>query len=108
MKKGKFFDMIEESQAMKAEMNTLKTSTKVARYLKLEDERKSVHDAMRIHIKQYGVDTEPFRKVGLVVSKSSWVVVKEVEALIREYPDYGDFLLPLIHTKPSYYTRSIK
>jgi len=104
MKKGKFFQMIEDSKAKKAEMNTLKTSVKVARYLRLDAERKVIHDAMRIHIKQYGVDTEPFRKHGLVVSKATWVVAKEVVALAEENPDIADTILPLIHTKPTYYT----
>lgn len=104
MKDTKFFQMIENSKAKKAQMNTLKTSTKVALYLELEAERKAIHDTMRDHIKQYGVDTEPFRKHGLVVSKATWVVAKEVEALAEEYPDIADTILPLIHTKPTYYT----
>ena len=103
-KKSDIFRMIEKSQAMRTEMKLLKTSKKVARYLELDANRKSIHSEMYDHIQQYGVKPENYKKDGLIASKKSWVVVKEVEALAEDHPTIKEAILALIKSKMAYYT----
>ena len=104
-KNSELAKLISQSQTLRDEFKTLKTSTKVKRYLEIEDKRKQIHGEIADHIKQFNVNTDNLKGSGLVVSSSSWVVIKELKSLAEiSKPKIKTALLGLIHSKPTYYT----
>ena len=81
---SKTIDMINEARAIKKEMVALaRTSPDVQEYLRLQGRREAKHRLLAKHIERYGVDTDKFKKNGLVAQNRSTVRTTDVHDLAK-------------------------
>jgi hypothetical protein len=99
--------MIEQARAIKKEMVTLaRTSPDVQKYLRLQGSRERVHQKLAKHVKKYHVNTEDYKKFGLVAQHRSSVKTTDVHDLAQEIGgETGKRIFNLISKKLVVFTK---
>jgi len=81
---SKTINLIMEAKAIKKDMVALaRTSPDVQQYLRLKSKREIKHRLLTKHVKRYAVDTDKYKKNGLVAQNRSTVRTTDVHDLAK-------------------------
>ena len=81
---SKTVEMIEQAVGFKKQMVVLaRTSPDVQRYLRLQGKREKVHRLLAKHVKRYNMDTDKYKKYGMIAQNRSTVRTTDVHDLAK-------------------------